>query len=371
MRTGMWGVALAVLAGSAFAGEQAFDGTQHRAGEQKTAFARPAFPFEGEVTVERLNVRIFPKADATGVIASVIGLGEKVTVVGEKDEFYQILPTRGCTAWIFGRNVRREGDGGVVTAPEAAVRTDSRVNAEILCTLKEGDPVKILGEHMGWFKIEAPPAVKCFVARKYIRAGKALETAARDEKPAAPAPAAPKDPGRLASIHALLAAQRQLIDAGRLEEVDFGAAFEACEQAMAAANDPGEKAEVERLYRGCRDLHTAWLAIKARKAELDAQEEAIRRASQPKKPEKKEWAMTGYVDTTGSTLFKRPGTHKLVMGGKIMAFLRVKEGDTAMANRLNDLYERYVGVNGVVLKDPEGWPGYSVIVVDEIVPLMK
>ena len=375
MKKWVWCAVLATLAVQAFAQEEkrAFDRAQNRSVEQKVAFERPAFPFEGEVSAERLNVRMFPKSDPSGVIASILGMGEKVTVVGEKDEFFQILPTRGCTAWIFARSVKREGAAGTVSSPEAPVRTDSRVNAEALATLREGDAVKIVSEHMGWYKIESPAAVKYFVAKKYIRPGKALEIAT-DEKAAKKETAkAPAATGwtRLPEVNALLDEQRKLVDAGRLEEVDFGSVVAACDEARNNATDPAVKADAERAYARYREIHLVWTTAKARKAELEAQARAIEEAGKPKPPEKKEWAMTGYVDTTGSTLFKRPGTHKLVVGGKIVAFLRAKDGDPAMVTRLNDLYEKYVGVNGVVIKDPEGWPGYSVIVIDEIVPLMK
>jgi SH3-like domain-containing protein len=367
---------LAILAAQVSAQEErkAFDKSQNKAGEQKASFERPAFPFEGEVSVERLNVRMFPKSDPTGVIAAILGLGEKVSVVGERDDFFQILPTRGCTAWIFARSVKREGAGGVVTSPEAAVRTDSRVNAEALATLKEGDAVKILSEHMGWYKIEAPAAVKYFVARKYVRPGQRLDIAVADDKGAKkePAPRARAEAGtRLPAVEALIDEQRKLIDERRLNEVDFGAVVNALDQAKENATNPVEKADAERLYKSYRDLHLVWTTIKAKAEEERINAQKAHEAAGPKAPEKKEWAMTGYVDTTGSTLFKRPGSHKLVMGGKIVAFLRAKDGDPVTIGRMNDHYEKYVGVNGVVIKDPEGWPGYSVIVVEEITPLMK
>src|SRR5205814_733139 len=55
-----------------------------KSGQEKVAFEKKSYPYEGEVTVERLNVRMFPKNDQTSIITSVLGLGEKVTVVAEK-----------------------------------------------------------------------------------------------------------------------------------------------------------------------------------------------------------------------------------------------------------------------------------------------
>ncbi|MBV8882093.1 MAG: hypothetical protein JO332_19205, partial [Planctomycetaceae bacterium] len=145
-----------------------------KAGQEKTSFEKRSFPFEGDVTVERLNVRMFPKGDANSIITSVLGLGDKVTVVAEKDEYYQILPPKGSTVYVTAKNIKRDGEKGVALQNEVPVRLDSRVNADVLCTLKENDSVKVLGEHMGWLKIEAPAAVKYFVGKKYVHLGEAM-----------------------------------------------------------------------------------------------------------------------------------------------------------------------------------------------------
>jgi len=347
--------------------------------EQKVGFEKRAFPFEGEVSVERLNVRMFPKADQTSVIVSILGLGEKVTVVGEREDFFQILPVKGCTAWIFSKNVKRDGAAGTVTANAVPVRMDSRVNAETLCTVSEGEVVKVLSEHMGWYKIEAPNAVKYFVGRKYVKPGKSLEVAtpfvkSEAKKAVEPAVAADGDAEarqKIALADALLDEQKKLIDALRLDEVDFAGVVGNFEGAQAVARNESVRAEAERGLKKYKDLHLMWVTYKLKRAEADA--ELARKRTEVKKVEEtkpKAWAMTGYVDTCGAFL-NRPGTHKLVMGGKIVGFLRVKDGDEKMIHRLNDHYQKYVGVNGVEIKNPQGWDGYTVIVVDDIVPLTK
>ena len=91
----LWPVAvLAFFVASASAQETDDTGTAKVVFEKKVAY-----PFEGEVAASRLNVRMFPKANAGSIIASVLPLGAKVTVVGERESFYQILAPRGCTAW--------------------------------------------------------------------------------------------------------------------------------------------------------------------------------------------------------------------------------------------------------------------------------
>src|SRR5438067_2423581 len=39
-----------------------------QSGQEKVAFEKKSYPYEGEVTVERLNVRMFPKNDQTSII---------------------------------------------------------------------------------------------------------------------------------------------------------------------------------------------------------------------------------------------------------------------------------------------------------------
>lgn len=370
-------VGLAVVS----AGAQAQD---VKGGEEKVAFEKKSYPYEGEVTVERLNVRMFPKNDATSIITSVLGLGDKVTVVAEKDEYFQILPPKNSIVWVTAKNIKREGDKGIATANEVPVRLDSRVNADVLCTLKENDTVKVVGEHMGWLKIEAPAAVKYYVGKKYVHTSQDIAKlpSAAEGAPAkvnggskkADAAAAGSDPEAsrlIASAEAELARQKALIDAGKVSEVDFGNILADYEAAKAKAQTDGVRAQAERGIARFRELNSIILsakaAIKAKDEESRARAEALAEAKKNAAPVTQ---FQGYVDTTG-ILFKRPGTHKLVMGGRIVCFLRVKEGDEKMMGLFNNNYMKYVGINGTVIKNPEGWDGYSVVVVDEIVPLQK
>lgn len=373
-----WVLAVVGLAGFTAAGTA----QDVKSGEQKVAFEKRSYPYEGEVTVERLNVRMFPKSDQTSIITSVLGLGEKVTVVAEKDEYYQILPPRGSIVWVTAKNIKRDGDKGVATANELPVRLDSRVNAEILCTLKEGDGVKVVGEHMGWLKIEAPAAVKYFVGKKYVHTMKEVAEVS------APAPVAKKDGAKKGDVtpaadgsdaearrlisraQAELDKQKVLVDSGKVDQVDFSAVVSDYEDAKAKATTESVRAEAERGLNRYRELSaiidSAKVAIKAREAELKAKQDAIDEAKKNVKPTQ----FQGYIDSTG-ILFKRPGTHKLVMGGRIICFLRTKEGDDKMMGVFNNNFQKFVGVNGTVIKNPDGWDGYSVVVVDEIVPLQK
>jgi len=351
-----------------------------KGGEEKVAFEKKSYPYEGEVTVERLNVRMFPKNDQTSIITSVLGLGEKVTVLAEKDEYYQILPPKNSTVWVTAKNIKRDGDKGVATANEIPVRLDSRVNADVLCTLKEGDAVKVTGEHMGWLKIEAPAAVKYFVGKKYVHTSKEIAAVpVADEKKApvakkgdAPVLGASDIEARqlIKNAQAELDRQMQLVEQKKFDQVDFGTIVADYEAAKEKAQTDGVRAEAERGLSRFRELNTIMTSAKVALAAQEAKRLADLKAAEDAKKGEKPTQFQGYIDTTG-ILFKRPGTHKLVMGGRIACFLRIKDGDEKMMGMFNNNFQKFVGVNGTVIKNPEGWDGYSVVVVEEIVPLQK
>ena len=73
-------------------------------------------------------------------------------------------------------------------------------------------------------------------------------------------------------------------------------------------------------------ITSAKVAIAAQVAKRKADQEALAE----KQKGEKATQFQGYIDTTG-VLFKRPGTHKLIMGGRIVCFLRVKDGDEKIA----------------------------------------
>src|SRR4029077_8808195 len=129
--------------------------------------------------------------------------------------------------------------------------------------------------------------------------------------------------------------------------------------------------EAEHGLDRYREISRIWTTAKVQLEErkkLDA--DKLRLAEELKKNEPPATMFQGYIDMTG-LLFKRPGTHKLVMGGRILCFLRIKDGDEKMMGMFNNNFQKFVGVNGTVIKNPEGWDGYSVVVVEEIVPLQK
>jgi len=297
--------------------------------QEKTAASR-SYPFEGEVTAENLYVRMFPKGDPNASISTgVLHHGDKVQVVGEQAEYWQIRPPKGSTVWVSAKSLKKEGAAATSVASDVPLRLDSRVTADQVGALKDGEAVKVVAEHMGWFKIESPDCVKYFVGKKHVKAasgGVIAPVAPPKDEPrrARPAPAGDEDleARREVSVaEALIDEQKRLIDGGQVKQVDFTEVVKHYESAVSLAKTDAVRGQAEQGIKRYKALSEIWLKTKA---ELEAQEERVRQAKEAKPVEgQKTYAMTGFVDTTG-LLFKRPGTHKLVMGGKIVCFLKTK-----------------------------------------------
>lgn len=321
------------------------------------------FPFRGKVEAEQLYVRMLPRANAESTIVGVVKQGEVVTVVGEQDGFYSILAPKGCLTWVPSSALRIEGEEAQVVR-KTEVRVDSRVSAAVVGSLEEGEKVKVVREYLGWCKIEGGTGLKFWVSKKYVRREDSAQERPRETS------AVPADGGKLKKAEELAAKAQEAMAAGRMDECDLNAVAQAFEEAAEEAKDTKTaqySRSSARFYRRLQGLVTALEAptkeFEEKRKELDearAKLEAVRN---------KEYAFKGCVAFTGAFLPNRPGTHKLVQDGKTVCFLRIREGDEEMRSRLNGLYGCYVGVNGTVIPNPEGWAGYNVVIVEEVVRL--
>jgi hypothetical protein len=345
--------------------------------EPQPAGEKQGFPFTGTVTADRLNVRLFPTTDTTSPVVCLLAGGDSVTVTGEKDGFYAILPPKGSWIWVFGRSLKIEGSEAVVVADQAPLRIDSRAAATAVGLAARGTKLKIQKEQLGWYRVDPPETVRCYVGRKYIQYVAPAEgitvspetpgTAPGAAKPGVvPAAVRSTDP-HLAEAEALIDEQKKRLDEGRIKDADFRAVIAAFEAAAAAATDPAIKTQAEesaKIYRRLQDMLVPVQAqIEVRERDLESLKTAVNTAPAAR------FAYTGFVDGTGAALYRRPGTHKLVLGDKMVCFIRARENDPKMIDRFNGLYQQYVGVTGQIVTNPEGWDGYTVVLVDEIVPL--
>lgn len=343
----------------------------------KTASSKSGeFPFTGEVATDQLNVRILPGTAPDAIIVAILKQGDMVTVCGEKDGFYAINPPKGAWTWIWGKNLQVNGATGVVVTNDAPVRIDARSNAKQVGTLAEGTKVHIIKEHLGWYKIEAPDSVKFWVAKKYIKSKGAAAEVGKPKVsefetarvPDVKQPAA-DDPGMVKYREAeeLFERYDTMVKQKQIDDVDFFKVAEMFEEAASVSNDPGLKQRAFDKAKACKSTAQSIALIRAMQAKLDDLNRGVGKIPTP--PVKgDEFQFKGTIDVAGA-YFRSLGRHKLLKDNKVVAFLKVKEGDAKMMEKLNSLYQKRVGVLGSVHKDPEGWEGYTVIIVEKVVEL--
>lgn len=346
------------------------------------------FPFKGVVTAEKLHVRISPKMDPSSIIVTILSENETVIVLGQEKDFYQIYTTKAAWGWIFGKNIKVKGDKGVISVKEAPLRIDARVQATQIGNLKEGDSVTVLNEHLGWYKVEAPANVKLWAKSKYV---KYVEPAdAKDipdglrttEKPIVKKPLTGDDAKAkdlIKQAETLAEMQNQFIKMKQIEKMNYTEVIKLFDQAAKLAKDPVIKKHAEdnsRIYSKSQAYLTFTITSLEELTKklnfyaeivkkIKAEEEALKAKNAPKK-----YMFTGYIDFLGFGVPNRPGTHKIMNkeGNTIVCFLRAANDNESMIEKMNGLVfsKSLVGVNGTLIKDPKGWIGYTVILVDEI-----
>jgi uncharacterized protein YgiM (DUF1202 family) len=347
-----------------------------KSGEAQSSAVTADFPYEGEVTCENLNVRLAPRTDAATGVVAVLRQGEKVVALGSTGEFLIVQAPRKATAWIFAKHVKKDANGtGLVLVNDAALRTDSRSNAEKIGSMKEGDTVTIVKDHLGWYQIAAPAGVKYYVSKKYVRFSAAMPTMPKEDltevKEVKPGSSDVAARAKMAEARSEMEIQNKLIQDEKLGEVNLSEVMAAYKEASDLAKTEPVRNEAETEYKRISSLWVIIQGIQQGKAQADKkiadlkeEQESRRRGVEDK------YEACGYVDTVGP-LFYRPGAFKLMMSGKIVAFIKVKDGEEAMRLKMNSMYGRYVGVTGSVLKDPPGWPDHKVVTVETVEELKK
>lgn len=346
-----------------------------KSGETPSSASAADFPYEGEVTCENLNVRLAPRIDAATGVVAVLRQGEKVIAIGTSGEFLVVKAPRGASAWISTKHVKREADGsGTVLVNDAPLRMDSRAGAEKIGSLKEGERVAIAKEHLGWYQLTAPAGVKYYVAKKYVRFLAAVPGEVTEKTPVIEEKSGPSDSAALAKMREaqrLIDVQNKLISEEKVLEIDFTSIVTAFEEAVSLAKSEPVKQQAEADLRRYQVFNNMIKGTQGNIAALNKLVDEKKKENEQKyQREESKYEACGYVDTVGN-LFYRPGAFKLVMSGKIIAFIKVKDGDEEMRVRMNRLYGKYVGVTGSVLRNPPGWPDHRCVTVETVEELIK
>ena len=120
-----------------------------QAGAEKVAFEKRIYPFEGEITAERLNVRMFPRNDGQSIISSVLTAGDlsldpAAHTVKRGDEAISLTPREFALLELFMRH------------PDE-VLSKTEILAHVWDAYYEGDP-NVVEVYVGYLrrKIDAP-----------------------------------------------------------------------------------------------------------------------------------------------------------------------------------------------------------------------
>lgn len=124
----------------------------------------PPSRMEVRVTVDRLNVRARP-GTSYEVVAKV-NRDQRLTVVGEQDEWLEILPPAGTAAWCSSKFIN---DRNSVIGHNVRVRSGPGVVFSVFATLPEGASVTPVGAPVGqWQKIKVPAEATVWIHGQFV-----------------------------------------------------------------------------------------------------------------------------------------------------------------------------------------------------------
>ena len=174
----------------------------------------PTFPYIGEITGQDVYVR--SGAGTAYYFTTKLNAPTRVTVMGHKYRWAEILPPAGSFSWIYKNYVKLDSANpgiGIVTGDTVRVWAGSEGvapanSSSMQAKLNTGDQVRLLetGGTGDYYKIEPPPAARLYVSLdyvKYIGPVPAIKpvlpprpgTTAAEAKPTQPAEAKPATPG--------------------------------------------------------------------------------------------------------------------------------------------------------------------------------
>jgi len=157
-RMGLWTVGFAALVVSVIAHAQ-------------TAEPRPVTG-EGEVTANDVYVRSGDSLNHYTI--SKLKAGDRVSVVSERGEWYEILPPEGTFSLVSGDFIdTTDNQSGVINGDNVRVRAGSLLNENkytVQTLLAKGTPVSILGRNPdGFVRIKPPTGATLWVNRSYVQ----------------------------------------------------------------------------------------------------------------------------------------------------------------------------------------------------------
>ncbi len=135
-----------------------------------SAAQRPARA--GEVTGNDVYVRSGPSTNHYAVVK--LSAGDRIQIVGETPEWYEILPPSGAFSLISEQYVETaDGQRGVVNGDNVRVRAGSALGDWLAITqvkLSTGAEVSILGRNdNGYYRIAPPKGATLWISRQFVQ----------------------------------------------------------------------------------------------------------------------------------------------------------------------------------------------------------
>lgn len=168
---GLWTVGVAVMVVSTTAAAQPPHEVHLAAGLKGPAADGPVTG-EGEVNANDVYVRSGDSLNHYTI--SKLRAGDRVSVVSERGEWYEILPPEGTFSLISGDFIdTTDQQSGIINGDNVRVRAGSLLNENkytVQTLLAKGTPVSILGRNPdGFVRIKPPTGATLWVNRSYVQ----------------------------------------------------------------------------------------------------------------------------------------------------------------------------------------------------------
>lgn len=135
-----------------------------------TPWARAQAPkvIDGEVVADSVSVRAGNAATSNRLALAF--KGDKLKVLGETGEWYEVELPRDYVMWVSKEFVAAGPDKeGVVTGDNVTARAGAGVEFQALGLLNRGRRIEILEEKAGWLKFKFAAGDRGYVAKQYVR----------------------------------------------------------------------------------------------------------------------------------------------------------------------------------------------------------
>jgi len=330
--------------------------------------AEDTYPYVAEVTCDRLNVRAGIGENYRILTTAV--RGERFVALSERTGWVKVEPTDKVVAWVNKKYVERAADGsGIANGDRIQLRPTADQNHPPMGQLDKGNKVEILGEEGGWYKVRPPAGSDCWGKKEFLKFVSPYndEYKKRAEKEA---DAKRADGERFQALGEKFTTAEALLKEELKKAVsdqNFSEIIDMYREVAETTPDPILKRRCEAQVQGLSSRQEiAVLLHEQKEAREHALEELHRQRLEQIRDDAEQAASgpppfvaEGWVDTVGNFI-GRPGTHKLIKGGRVLYYLKSDSTDLD----LDRFYRRLVGIRGKVVVAPES--GERVIEVESV-----